>query len=208
MALRSAILAFFSDSLSALRKLVEYAKNPRLIAKDFKEVRAEISGKYWASAAGLVIFNTAVSELAACAGRYAGFLGEKFGGNGVAAAILLGDHISAFAVGQIAWFFTTAKALGAGAFREKLSAFGKVEPEVLSMWARGLLVTVPFDILQFFSFAEMYSSMGAAAISTVANGVLGAAGALGILLALTINIDMIAKFAKKLALPKRKAESG
>lgn len=201
------VSAFFADSFFAIRKLIEFAMHPSLIAKSFQAVRSEVSGKYWASAAGLLIFNTAIAELAACVGRYAGYFGENFGGKGVAAFILLGDHTVAFAAGQIAWFLTTAKALGAGTFRERLSAFGKVEPEVLSMWARGLLVTIPFDIMQFFSFAEMYSSMGAAAISTVANGVLGAAGILGIIFTLTINIDVIAKIAKKLNLPNRKTKS-
>ena len=204
---RNTVSGFFSDSFAALRKFFDYVRHPSHAAIDFNEVLAEVSGKYYASAAGLLVVNTAIAELAACAGRYAGYLGETFGAYGVATGIVLGDHITAFVVGQIAWFLTTAKALGVTTVREKLFAFGKIEPEVLSTWARGFILTVPFDVVQFFSFAKMYSYMGAGAISNFANGVLGAAGALAILFSLTINIDMVARIAKKLSLPERKSKN-
>ncbi|MFA6328094.1 MAG: hypothetical protein WCY41_01475 [Candidatus Micrarchaeia archaeon] len=201
---RKFLSGFLSDSLSAIRKLADYAKHPVLILKDFREIKSEVSGKCYASAAGLLIFSTVVSEIAACAGRYAGYLGESFGAYGVAVGILLGDHAASFVAGQVAWFLTTAKALGATTFRDKLSAFAKIEPIVVSTWARGFALSAPLDVIQLFSFVEMYSSMGAGAIASAANGVFGMASALGIMFSLAINMDLIAKIAKKLSLPERK----
>jgi len=140
-------LDFVSDLKAYGAKFWEYVRHPSHIAVDFKSVLSEVSGKYYASAAGLLIINTAVAEVAACGGRYAGFIGESLGPHGVASGILLGDHITAFAIGMIAWFVTTAKALGATTLKGKLSAFGKIAPLVVSTWARGFMLTLPFDVV-------------------------------------------------------------
>ena len=203
--MRSFASDFVSDSIAPFRRFFEYLRHPSLVSMDFRAVKAEVSGKYWKSAAGLLAANLIISEVVSCAGRYAGYLGESFGANGVAAAILLGDHITAFIAGQVFWFISAAVALGATTPRAKLSAFLKIEPEALSMWARGFLATVSFDIYQFFQLAKMYSSMKPGAISTIANGVLIIIGGIGILISLAINADLIARIAEKLSMPERKA---